>query len=169
MTNIGRRSKGTSVQRLHWIGLAGLLSFCRSIGRSGVGSLRASRTVWIVSARLLAEQAVVADAVEALGQDVDQEPADELVRVERHRLVAAGSLDPVVLDLERHRPRVDRDQAAVGDRDPMGVARQIGEHRLGAGERALGIDEPALLSERGKERCERLGIYQMCMGAENFH
>ena len=29
-----------------------------------------------------------------------QEAADELVGVERHRLVAAGSLDPVVLDLE---------------------------------------------------------------------
>jgi hypothetical protein len=32
---------------------------------------------------------VVADAVEAVGQHVDQEPADELVGVERHRLVAS--------------------------------------------------------------------------------
>jgi hypothetical protein len=32
----------------------------------------------------LAEQAVVPDAVEAVGQDVDQEPADELVRGEPH-------------------------------------------------------------------------------------
>jgi hypothetical protein len=38
--------------------------------------------------------------VEALGQDVDEEAADELADVERHRLVAARSLDPIVLDLE---------------------------------------------------------------------
>jgi hypothetical protein len=31
------------------------------------------------------------------GQHVDQEPADELVRVERHRLVASGSVDPAML------------------------------------------------------------------------
>ena len=37
--------------------------------------------------------------MEALGQCVDQEPADELMCVERHCLVAAGSLDPVVLTL----------------------------------------------------------------------
>jgi hypothetical protein len=46
------------------------------------------------------QQTVVTDAVKAGWQDVDQEPADELVWVERHGLVAAWSLDPVVLDLD---------------------------------------------------------------------
>jgi hypothetical protein len=40
------------------------------------------------------EQAVVADAVEALGEDVDEETANELIDVERHRGVSARSLDP---------------------------------------------------------------------------
>jgi hypothetical protein len=42
----------------------------------------------------------VPDAVLALGQDVDEEAADELVGLEGHGLVAAGPVDPVVLDRE---------------------------------------------------------------------
>jgi hypothetical protein len=42
----------------------------------------------------------VTDAVEALGQDVRQEAADELVGRQRHGLVAAKSLDPVILPFE---------------------------------------------------------------------
>src|SRR5258708_4877520 len=37
------------------------------------------------------EQAVVADAMEAFGQYVDEEAADELADVERHRRVPAGA------------------------------------------------------------------------------
>ena len=37
----------------------------------------------------VAEEAVVADALEAIGQDVQQEAADEFVRVQRHRLLLA--------------------------------------------------------------------------------
>ena len=50
----------------------------------------------------------------------------------------------------------------------MGVARQIGEHGLGAGERALGIDEPARLPKRGKERRERFDSGEMREGAEEL-
>ena len=42
----------------------------------------------------------MADGVEALGQDVKQEASDELARIEHHGLIAARSLDPVILDLE---------------------------------------------------------------------
>ena len=114
------------------------------------------------------EQAVVADAVETLGEDVAEEAADELADVERHGRVAAGSLDPIVLDLESDTSPVERDQAAVRDGDTVGIARQIGEHRLGAGERAFGIDEPAGLSERGEERGECFGSGEMRMGAKEL-
>ena len=107
------------------------------------------------------EQAVVADAMEALGQHMDEKPADELGDVERHRRISAGAIDPVVLDLERDAVLVECDQAAVRDGDAVRVARQIGEHGLRARERALGVDEPALLAERGEQRRERLGIGQM--------
>jgi hypothetical protein len=73
---------------------------------------------------------------------MDQEPPDELVRLERHGLVAAGSLDPVVLVAERDAGCVGGDEAAVGDRDAVGVAGQIGQHVLRPGERPLAIDEP---------------------------
>ena len=68
------------------------------------------------------EQAIVADAMGALGQHVDEKPADELADVERHRRIPAGTLDPVVLDLERDAVLVDRDQTAVRDGDAVGVA-----------------------------------------------
>src|SRR6202047_3993438 len=68
------------------------------------------------------QQTAVPYPVESVRQDMHQEPPDELVRLERHGLVAAGSLDPVVLVAERYAGRVGGDEAAVGDRDPVGVA-----------------------------------------------
>lgn len=43
-----------------------------------------------------------------------------------------------------------------------------GKHGLRPCERALGIDEPALLSERGEERRKCLGVCQMCMDTEGI-
>src|SRR5216683_4097592 len=48
----------------------------------------------------IGEQPIVSDAMEALRQHVDQEAPDELVSRQRHRLVAGGPLDPIVLVLE---------------------------------------------------------------------
>jgi hypothetical protein len=42
----------------------------------------------------------MADAVEAFGQDVDDEAADELVGSERHLLESIAALDAVILPLE---------------------------------------------------------------------
>jgi hypothetical protein len=39
------------------------------------------------------------DAVETVGQYVDQEAADELIGVERHKLVASIALGPVILPI----------------------------------------------------------------------
>ena len=100
---------------------------------------------------------VLADGVEAGGQHVDQKPANELVRVERHRLVAGGSVDPIVLDLKRHRLGISRDQTPVRDRHAMRVARQVGEHRLGPGQRALGVDVPARPFQRRQIGGEQSG------------
>ena len=72
------------------------------------------------------EQAVVADAVEAVRQHVNEEAADELVGCERHSLVAIAPFDAIVLPLEGDAVVVECDQAAVGDGDAVGVTRQIG-------------------------------------------
>ena len=61
------------------------------------------------------------DPVEPVWQDVDEEPADELARLERHGLVAAWPLDPVVIVPERDTGHVGGDEPAVGDRNPVGV------------------------------------------------
>ena len=46
------------------------------------------------------EQAVVADAVEAARQDVEQEAADELVGGERHDLLPLGAVAAIILVAE---------------------------------------------------------------------
>src|SRR5438067_13248085 len=72
------------------------------------------------AAGAIGEEAVVADAVEAIRQDVQQKAADELDGIECHHLglaarsvVFPGEVDLVV---------GEREQAAVGDGDAMGVA-----------------------------------------------
>src|SRR6202795_1100822 len=59
-----------------------------------------------------------------------QEPPDELVRLECHGLVAAGSLDPVVLVAERYASRGGGDEAAVPGRSPE-LNRRIAGHEIG--------------------------------------
>ena len=79
------------------------------------------------------EQTIVTNAVEAFGQHVQEKAAQELVGRQDDGLepaVARGSaLGTIVLAAEGHAPYVERDQAAVGDRRPMGEARQVGQHR----------------------------------------
>ena len=65
----------------------------------------------------ISEEAAVADAALALWQDMDQEPADELVGPEGHGLVPAGVVKAAILDAEGDALVVHADQAAVGDRD----------------------------------------------------
>ena len=75
----------------------------------------------ILGAGLAGEQTVVADAVEALRQYMHEETADELVGIERHHLVSFGAFDAVILPLEGDTVVIERDQAAVGDGDTVGV------------------------------------------------
>ena len=50
----------------------------------------------------------------------------------------------------------------------MGVARQIGEHRLGSGEGALGVDHPLALSQRHEPIGEGIGVGQIDVLAEEL-
>ena len=84
----------------------------------------------------------MANAVEALRQDVDQKSADELASGERHDLLAVATIGAIVLPSEGDIGMVEADQPAVGDGSAVGIARQIGQHGLWPAERALGIDDP---------------------------
>ena len=112
----------------------------------------------VVGASVFGEQAVVADAVQAFGQHVDEETADELVGLERHALVSIAALDAVVLPLEGNALLVEGDQAAVGDGNAVGVTRQIGQHGLRSAERTLCIDDPFGLAQRGE--ISRKGLHR---------
>ena len=56
---------------------------------------------------------IVTDAVLASGQDVDQEPADELICGQGHGGAAACAFNAVILDAEGDIARVETDQPAV--------------------------------------------------------
>src|SRR5271166_6389546 len=104
------------------------------------------------------EEAVVADAVEAIRQYMEEEAADELVGRQRHRLdpclpgrLAAGA---IVLPAESDAGLVEPDQPRIGDGDAVGVAGEIGEHGFRPGKGSLGVDHPrgaAQRRERGVE------------------
>ena len=95
------------------------------------------------------------DAVEPVGQDVDQEAADELVGVECHVLLAVAIIGAIVLPSKGDAGAIAGDQPAVGDGDAMGIALQIGQHGLWPAERALGIDHPFGSAQRRQIRRER--------------
>ena len=97
--------------------------------------------------------------MEPVGQDVDQEAADELVGVERHELVASVAFGSVIFPFEGHALAVEGDEPAIGNRDPVGVAGQVGEHSIGSTKRPLGIDHRFALSQCGEVSFEgrRLG------------
>ena len=114
----------------------------------------------IVLAVGVGEQAVVADAMKAGGQHVQQEATHELLGGHGHGFVAGSPVFAVLpakgdaAGVQCHKPR-------VGDRDPMGVAGQIGENLLRSGEGALGVDDPLTLAQRHEPVGEGLGVGQI--------
>ncbi len=61
---------------------------------SGFGSEQFSRFGEVLSTLAVGKEAVVANAVKAVGQDVDEEASDELVGFEGHGFVAVFLLCP---------------------------------------------------------------------------
>ena len=91
------------------------------------------------------------DAVKAVRQDVQQEAADELVRIERHDAVTGPSVAPVIFPFEADTLAIEGDEAGIGDGDTMSVAGEIGEHLIWAGEGPLSIDKPCDRKSSGEE------------------
>ena len=57
----------------------------------------------------IAEESVVADAVLAFWQHMDEEPTDKLSRFQRHGGVSTGAFDTVILDAESDMISIDPD------------------------------------------------------------
>ena len=73
---------------------------------------------------------------------MDKEAADELALREPHDFLPRAALGAVILVFERDAGTVAGQQAAVGDGDAVGVARQIGQHGVGAAERTFAVNHP---------------------------
>src|SRR5215472_7727392 len=85
------------------------------------------------------QQPVVADAMKPLWQYVEQKAPDELVGTERHCAVPRLPAAAIILVAEGHAARIESKEATVRDGDAMGVAGEIGQHRLRPGERRFSI------------------------------
>ena len=88
----------------------------------------------IFRAARLGQQSVVTNAMEAVRQDVDEEAADKLTCCERHDFAARLAVGTIILVVEGDAVVVERNQSAIGDGNTVGIARQIGEYRLGSAE-----------------------------------
>jgi hypothetical protein len=107
----------------------------------------------MVAASVIGEEAIVADTMETVREDVQQKAADELIGCGRHHL--GLPVCPVVLQGETDLAIGERDQPAVSDGDAMGIAVEIGQHLFGAVERWLGVDLPAEAPEFAATARER--------------
>jgi hypothetical protein len=86
----------------------------------------------------MGQEPVVADADEALGEDVEEEAATELAEGKGE---GPGSSATVVLVAKGDALVIDGHEPMVGDRDAVGVAGKILEHMFGGLEGGLGVDD----------------------------
>ena len=102
-----------AARRLRWAQTVGALSR----GWSGKQLARSRDVGGTIAA---GKQPVVPNAMKALWQHMDQEATDELVGRQRHRLVAAWSIDPIVLVPEGDAVVVGSYEATIGDGHAVG-------------------------------------------------
>jgi len=110
-------------------------------------------------AAAVGEQAVVADADEAGREDMQEEPAQELVDGKGDGLQAAAV--SVVLDPEADDVVGEPGEAVVGEGDAVGVAGEVVEERIGAGLGRLAEHDPGSATQGavdGGERCGETGV-----------
>ncbi len=110
-----------------------------------------------LTAFAVGKQSEVADLDEAGRQDVEQEAADELDRVESHD--AAAVVMSRVSPTEAHLSVFEAEGPSVGDGDAVRLAGQVLQDMFGAAERRLGVDHPLSLAQRTEQRvkCGWLG------------
>lgn len=113
-------------------------------------------------------EAIVANAVLAFGEHVDQEPTDELWGRERHGGVTSCAFKAVIFDAEGDTALIETDQAAVGNGHPVRVARQIGQHGFGPGEGFFGVNDPVDLAQRLQESIECGAVNEVGMASKEL-
>lgn len=114
----------------------------------------------------IAQEPVIANAVESTGQNMEQESSDELLGRQRHSflLIVVAVIPPLELDL----PVFDIQDPMIGNRDPVGVAADVVHHLLGPGEGRLGVDDPFRMAHRIEMPAENLRISKGLEGREEL-
>jgi len=87
----------------------------------------------------------VSDSDKALGQAVEQKPADKLNGADR---LVSGSVVLAILVCEGHGAVFEGQHSAVGNSHPVGVSSQVLKHILGAFDRIAHPDHPGLIIQR---------------------
>ncbi len=128
----------------------------RAGGRGGGLGQDLSALGELGGAGAVGEEAEVADADEAVGDDMEEEAADELRRLQFHHLhaIAVG----VVLPPEADAVGIEAEDAFVGEGDAVGVAAQVLEDLRGAGEGAFGVHDPVGLAQVSEPGSEDAGV-----------
>jgi hypothetical protein len=85
----------------------------------------------------IGKQAIMPEPLEAAGQDMEEKPAEEFDRVERHEALPIPAL--VVFPPKGHPAVVTGQEPPIRDGHPMGIAGEVMQHRLRTGERGLGV------------------------------
>jgi hypothetical protein len=130
------------------------------ISRSVADSKELTAESDFIVASAIGEEAIVADAVEAVRQGVQEKATNKPVGIKCHDFGFA--VLPIVLPGKAHLAVGKRDQPTVGDGDAMRIAAEISQHLFGTAEWRLGIDDPVGPSELIEALSERGGIGEVC-------
>ena len=132
--------------------LDGALGRWRRCGREAYELTTLRQTIFGV----VGQKAVVAHPHEALGDDVEQKAADELLGTERHQL--APILVFSIAVSEGNFTVVARADAIIGKRHAVGVASEIIEDMGSRAERFFGIDDPRFFSQSFQQHVKAFSI-----------
>ena len=95
----------------------------------------------------------------ARGQDMKQEPSDELVGLEGHGLLTV--LVCIIPPSEGNFALMDVEDAVIADRNPVGISAEVLKDTLDAIERGFAIDDPLFTIERTPESFKVPGLLKM--------
>ena len=112
----------------------------------------------------IAQEPVIANAVESTGENVEEESPNELFGRESHDLLLI--VVAVVAPVERDLPVFDISDPMIGNCDPVGVAADVVHHLLGSSEGRLGLDDPFHVAHRIEMPAENLRISKGLEGRE---
>jgi hypothetical protein len=105
------------------------------------------------------QQAEVPYPDKASGQDMEEEPADKLLGLEDHGLLAV--MVRIISPEEGNLTVADGEEAVIADGDSVGISTQILQDPLGAIEGRFAIDDPFFTVERPPEGFEVSGALEI--------